>query len=66
MPPFGDFPGMSVWEKTLEQTRNSLEGFHIFSGLGTPWGPPGAAGECFWGEGCVCFSPGPGLVDTMT
>ena len=40
------------------QTQNSLEGLYIPSGLGPPQAPPGGAGECRWGEGCLGFPPG--------
>lgn len=34
-------------------TQNMLQGFHIFSGLETPWDAPGEArGHCH-GEGCL-------------
>lgn len=45
MPSFRGFPGMSRWEETSGQTQNSLQEIYLLTGLGTPWGPPGGAGE---------------------
>lgn len=38
-------------EVFLTPGQNPLEGPSIVSGLGTPWNPPGGAGECHQGEG---------------
>ena len=53
------FLGTSNWEEAPGQTQNTLQGLYIASGLGTPLDPPGGAGECLWGEGCLGFPPGP-------
>lgn len=31
--------------------------FQVLSGLGTPQELPGGAGECYWGDGGLSFSP---------
>jgi len=56
--PFGGFQVCPIW-RSPGQTQNSLEGFYIPSGLGTPRDPPGGAGEGGWGERCLGFPPGP-------
>ena len=54
---------LQVWFSYLEeapgQTQNTLVGFYIPSGLGTPRNPPGGAGACCHGEGFLGFPAGP-------
>jgi len=63
---FGRFSGTSNWEEAPRQTLHTLKGFHVPSGLETPRGPPGGAGECRYREGCLSFPPEPVASETQT
>ncbi|TKS65366.1 R2 Retrovirus-related Pol polyprotein from type I retrotransposable element [Collichthys lucidus] len=48
--PWGDVPGTSLREAAPGKTQDTLEGLCLSAGLGTPWGPPGRAGQSGRGD----------------
>ncbi|MEQ2238496.1 hypothetical protein ILYODFUR_033736, partial [Ilyodon furcidens] len=49
-PSLGGVPGMSHLEEAQGTAHDTLEGFCLSAGLGTPWAPPGGTGGGVWGE----------------
>lgn len=47
--------GISSWKESQGQTQNALTGLLISSGLETASEPPGGAGQCCRGYGCLGF-----------